>query len=481
MKIIKYFIIVIVSFLSVESLFAQSFERNSFRKKQLDSFLISAVNKYKIPGLAVAIVDGQDALYSFCSGQTDSHALITTDTPFLLGSTSKTFTALAVMRLVKTGKVDLDEPIKTYLPDFHIRNQDYENQITVRHLLNHTSGLSGNDLPEYSIGADSLTEELTPIINCNPSFYPGTRYEYCNSNYRILGLLIERISGVSFGTFLKQEIFKPLSMYSSAADLNEYKNIVQGYGQFFGFPYKRTQKLNVGGIPSGYMISSTEDIGRFLIAELKAYNNDSTWFDREAIIQTWTAPNQKSDSYAMGWLSVKDSIGNQIVVHGGSLENYQSFFYVNPNLQIGFVLLMNQGGFSPILEFNNIRDGVISIIEGKDPKSITNIIPIMATALLSLVILLYIIRIRILIIKAPSSVTLKRMAGIIIDFASVLFILFGFIPLMNTIMGDKADWHIVYSMFPELCLLFLIISICNITCGVLKIGYILNKKRALAK
>lgn len=181
MKVIKYLTIIIVLFLSAASLFAQSLQRNSLREKPLDSFLISAVNKYKIPGLAVAIVDGQDVLYSFCSGQTDSHDPITANTPFLLGSTSKTFTALAVMCLVETGKVDLDEPIKTYLPDFHIRNQDYENKITVRHLLNHTSGLSGNDLPEYSIGANNLTEELSPIINCNPSFHPGTRYEYCNS------------------------------------------------------------------------------------------------------------------------------------------------------------------------------------------------------------------------------------------------------------------------------------------------------------
>lgn len=468
MKIIKLFIVVTALILLAKPLFA--FANNSFRKDQLDSFLTDAVKRYKIPGLTVAVVDGKGVLHHFCSGQTNTHAPITPKTPFLLGSTSKTFTALAVMRLVESGKIDLDEPIKTYLSDFHIQNHDYENQITVRHLLNHTSGLSGKDLSGYSIGADNLTEELIPIRRCNPHFAPGTHYEYFNSNYRVLGLLIERISGMSFGKFIKQEIFEPLSMYSSSADTNVYNDIIQGYGQFLGFPYKRTQELKAGGIPSGYMTSSTADISRFLIEELKAVNQESTWIDKETVVKSWTAPDEKDEGYAMGWLSVKDSTGNHAVVHGGTLENFQSFFYLSPNKQIGFVILMNQGGLLPMIEFSKIiRDGVLSIIENREPRIETNMFPLIATLLLSLVILLCILRIRRLTKQPPSSVTLKRKMGIILDFFSVAFILWGFIPLMNSIMGDKADWCLIYSMLPEFCLLLLIICVCNILCGVLKI------------
>ncbi len=152
--------------------------------KSLDELLQNTVTSYKIPGLAAAIVGDDGVVFASGYGEASPGVDVTTDTPFLLGSTTKAFTALAVMRLVQQGQVELDSPVKKYLPEFQLAETGVENDITIRHLLNHTSGLSGKGMPVSTLGEESLEKELLSLRRCVPDSPPGERYAYFNGNFQ---------------------------------------------------------------------------------------------------------------------------------------------------------------------------------------------------------------------------------------------------------------------------------------------------------
>ncbi len=345
-------------------------------KETLTRFLSKTVELYHIPGLAVSIVDKSGIHFSASFGFYGKNNPITESTTFLLGSTSKTFTALAIMRLVEQGILNLDSPVIEYLPEFKLASPEFERKITIRHLLNHTSGLSEKGMPSSSLGEDSLEGELIKLRQCKPVAAPGERYEYFNQNYRLLGLVIEKISGTSFEAYLKKEIFSPLGMVDTYAG-PAGKNRAAGYGEIFGLPYRRNQKFRAGAIPSGYISSSAADISKYLIEELRAGNNESTVFNHETIKLTWTPPGDKKEGYAMGWYAFDITDMKPFIGHGGALENYQSFFYLCPAQNLGFVFLMNQGGIMPMMGgFNTLRNGLIAIMNNREPEYGPGILPV---------------------------------------------------------------------------------------------------------
>lgn len=454
------------------SAFANDRERNSeiletANKEEIDTFLQRAVDTYSIPGLSVCVVDGGGVTYSFNSGEG-----ITSESQFYLGSTSKMFTALAVMRLVEQGLIDLDTPVKNYLPDFEIHNKEYELKITVRHLLNHRSGLSGKGLNALLLGLASLDDEMKEIRACEPIHAPGSHYEYFNSNYRVLGLLVERVSGMSFADFMDAEIFRALGMPHSTAGRNATP--VGAHGQLLGFSIDRKQTAPLGAVPSGYVISTTGDIARFLTEELRAAKTDSALLSRRTVLQTWMPSDTTNHSYAMGWLAVRDSLDNKFLIHGGSLTGYQSFFYLNPDKNVGFAVLMNQGGLFPTMGLNTIRDGLISIINGQKPNDgLGKISVAIATTVLLLVAALYVFRI-IRLIRRPKLGILRKIS-FYSDIGIALFIAVGFVPLVNHIMGERADWRMLWELIPEFVILLAMICFGNIVCAGIKLAQRHNK------
>lgn len=457
----KIVILIIVFLIIFSSLTAASF-KSMPKIGVLDEFLKNTVTLYKIPGLAVAIVSDNEILHTFSHGKTSSGAKIGSNTPFLLGSTTKMFTALAVMRLVEQGKVELDYPVKKYLPEFRLKIPSYDDQITVRHLLNHTSGLSNKGMPVMTMGEESLQEELESLSQCTPDFPPGERYAYFNTNYRLLGLIIERVSGLKYGEFLHEEIFKPLLMITTFAGPEGVNELAPGHGQFFGYPFQRQQIFRPGALPSGYLVSGVSDIARFLIAELRSISGDSI-LNPNTIQTTWTPPEDAKEGYGMGWLITNGSANERILIHGGALENYQSFFCLIPQRKIGFVFLMNQGGLLPMLSFNAIRDGLLKMVTGEQPKIETPRWPIIVVSgiflFLIVIEILRVIRLRTWIIRIARKKLWRRWLNIVFELIYPSFLLFGLNPLMNNLMGDKVNWTTIYSLFPEL-FFFLVLSIC---------------------
>lgn len=457
------------------------FLSTGYAEDQYNNFLNEITKKNRIPGLAVAIFNDEGITFSYAHGTLRTGNHINSRTSFFLGSTTKTITALAVMILDNEGKISINDPVKKYLSQFHFKDSSVfpgaENIITIAHLLSHTSGISDKGIPGPGMGERTLYEEFLRINNARLVSPPGEKYEYCNLNYRVLGYLIEQISGKSYGEFIKEKIFEPLSMNHSYSDPHDAFDLAEGFGQLFGFPIKRNQRFYPGALPSGYLISSVSDISTLLIEELRVSRKKQSIFPADMIRSTWEVPEGINGNYAKGWMKIMRDDGSSFLIHGGALENYQSFFYLDPSSNRGFVFMMNQGGFFPMINsFDKIRDGLIKIINEEEvlyhaSGNIVNIIlPLVVMSVQGLLFLLLNLWKRNIIKK---KIWTKISIGLNVFW--VIFFLFIFTPLMNIIMGDTASLSMIVNMFPELLIVMLLIIIPNIIRAGMKIRYLIIK------
>jgi CubicO group peptidase (beta-lactamase class C family) len=219
----------------------------------VDAYVDAQRITQRIPGLALAVVGADGTIHVGGFGVTDpGGAAITSQTPFILGSTSKSFTALAVMQLVEAGSVELDAPVQRYLPWFAVADAQASAQITVRQLLNQTSGLSTasgrRTLTEYSSGDDALENRVRGLRDVALTAPVGTMYQYSNCNYQVLGAIVQAVSGTSFEGYLQTHVFDPLGMThtytsKSAAVAN---GLAIGHRTVFGRPVAFDEPLPRG-------------------------------------------------------------------------------------------------------------------------------------------------------------------------------------------------------------------------------------------
>jgi D-alanyl-D-alanine carboxypeptidase len=164
------------------------------------------------PGAAVGVCQGDDPPHVDGFGLADLEwgIPITPDTVFRIGSLTKQFTAAAILLLAEDGKLQIDDPIQSVLPDY----PGAERGVTIRHLLTHTSGIQNfNTLPTFPERTDLTAPEIIELFkNLPPNFAPGERLAFCNSGFVLLGAIIEAVSGMAYRTFLLERIFRPLGM-----------------------------------------------------------------------------------------------------------------------------------------------------------------------------------------------------------------------------------------------------------------------------
>jgi Beta-lactamase len=143
---------------------------------------------------------------------------VTPQTPFILGSSSKSFTALAIMQLVEAGRVRLDAPVQRYIPWFSVATSGASAAITVRHLLNQVSGIPTRAVAASSLagtGDETLEQEVRALSSVALTAPVGTTFQYSNLNFATLGLIVQRVAGQAYGTYIQQHIFAPLEMQHS--------------------------------------------------------------------------------------------------------------------------------------------------------------------------------------------------------------------------------------------------------------------------
>lgn len=300
------------------------------------------------PGAAVLVLRGTEVveMRAFGEENIETHRPITVDSGFNLASTSKQFTAMAALILSNRGQLDLRAPLSTLVPTLPA----WAAKVRVEHLIHHTSGL-----PDYlsicDVGSGRImsNEDVVSYLeNANTLlFEPGSRYEYSNTGYAMLAVVVERASKRTFPDFLKEEIFRKLGMEGTVvfAPDNEHTlaNRAIGYGAWPTFDTQDASDCNfIYG--DGSMISNVRDYAKWLIA----LASPDALVDRaslDRIFQSGTDNDGKPVSYGFGW-STEVRSGFEIS-HGGSWIGYRSAVGREAANDMWFVVFSNSRGIDP--------------------------------------------------------------------------------------------------------------------------------------
>ena len=188
-------------------------------RSELEDLARQRMASLAVPGVAVGVLHGQDELVASFGVTNIDHPLDVTDrTLFQIGSTTKTFTATALMRSVEEGRLDLDAPLQTYLPDFSLANEEWARLVTPRHLLTHTGGWDGDYLLMHPCGGrgdDALSEVVRAMARAPLQTRPGTLFHYNNTGFSLAGRLLEVASDQTYETAIRGLLFEPLGLENS--------------------------------------------------------------------------------------------------------------------------------------------------------------------------------------------------------------------------------------------------------------------------
>ena len=320
---------------------------------RMDAYLAANFPRAGAPGLAVAVVDAGGVRYLRTFGDCPD-----ADAPFVVGSLSKSFTAVAVMQLVEQGAVDLDAPASRYAPGY-----DVPGEVTVRSLLNQTSGFGA-----YDSLAEAADGELGETFGA---------FSYANANYDLLGRVVEGASGEDYARYLDEHVLEPLGMASTTADPARAGalGMVPGHRDWFGLPvadgFRHAQGDGAwGGPASGYVASSVRDMASYL----RMYLNGGMGGDGARVLSADSVrrmfldrvPDPEGDTYyGMGWTSFSWDDGELVLSHDGQVENYTASMCLLPERGIGIVALSdandNAGGN---IRFFDLVGGVVSVAIG---------------------------------------------------------------------------------------------------------------------
>ncbi|WP_017593030.1 serine hydrolase domain-containing protein [Nocardiopsis potens] len=338
--------------------------------KALPSAIDALVQEYRdaagVPGVAVAVTRGAETVHAAGYGTTPVGDPVTADTPMAMASVSKSFTAAAVLQLVEAGEVDLDEPVRTYLPEFEMADPRAE-RITVLQLLDQTSGMSDTTFPAFTREQpEDLREAVASMRTGRLAADPGERHEYHNPNTQVAARLVEAVAGRPFAEQLRAGVFEPLGMENSTT-IDTDRDLppsAHGHLKAFGAPVAAPEPRAFGN-GSGGVISTADDMAAWLIAQ----NNGGKGAGGARIasaesIERMHTPSPNSGSYALGWSVGETPSGAPVIAHGGDLFTSTAYQALLPESGHGVAVMANTG--MAYGDAQAIADALITLIEEEE-------------------------------------------------------------------------------------------------------------------
>jgi len=334
----------------------------------LDQFVETLRADWKVPGVGIAIVKGDQVIFAKGFGERDVERKLpaTADTLFAIGSCTKAFTATAVGMLVHEGKVDWDKPLRTYLPSFKMYDDYVTEHMTPRDLVTHRSGLPRHDLLWYG-SAFTRREMFDRLRYLEPSRGFRETYQYQNLMFMTAGVLVEETTRRPWEEFIRERFFAPLEMKSSTLSVTDSQRAAD-----FALPYNEEKdqiKLvpfrNIDQIgPAGSINSSVREMANWVTAQLNGGKFAGRQVIPERALRETHTPHIISNTtlrydelfysmYAMGW-GVTAYRGHLLLSHGGGIDGFTAQVSLMPKDKLGIVILTNKGGsrLPAILAFN---------------------------------------------------------------------------------------------------------------------------------
>ncbi len=327
---------------------------NSGKYKQINTMIEKDMKKGKIPGLSVVVIkDGQEILkkgygYSDIKSKTE----VDSSTLFELGSVTKAYTGLAVLKLEEEGKLNLNDSVSKYIPWFNMRYEgEYKNnyinenvEIKLSNLLYHTSGIPFSTISDIPIddSEEALANTIKIINGKKLDFYPGDKYQYATINYDILALIIEKVTGSSYEDYMKEYIFNPLGLKNTYFKNDTLDKLATGYKYEFLAPRAYESPVFRGNTAAGYCITNADDLGKWISIQIKNYDMSDEFkdlIDKSHIPDRTVSPAADGSSYAAGWSIYQSKDGK--FSHGGNNPNYYSYISIIKDENFGLGVLAN--------------------------------------------------------------------------------------------------------------------------------------------
>ncbi len=329
----------------------------------LRQFVPPLLNDWQVPGVAVAVIQGDRVILAEGFGLRDveQRQPVTAETVFAAGSTTKAFTALTVGLLKDEGKLDWDRPVRTYLPEFRLRDSYAGERVTPRDLLAHRTGVPGHDLMWYGSPA-SRADLLGHLGELEGSADLRSRFQYQNLMYMSVGALVEKAAGRRWEDVVRERLFTPLGMRSSSLNLEALRGVENRAS-----PYERRA---AGGIekvplrsfdavaPAGSLNSNVVDLAKWVRLQLgdgrfegRRVVSGATLLETQtpqiivrdpSLTRLFLDEGQPYLLYGLGWY-VQPYRGHNLIHHGGNIDGFTAFVSFLPQDDIGVVVLSNLG------------------------------------------------------------------------------------------------------------------------------------------
>ncbi|MFD6953052.1 MULTISPECIES: serine hydrolase [unclassified Nocardiopsis] len=299
---------------------------------------------------------------------------MTAHTPMGVASVSKAFTALAVMQLVEDGEIALDDPVVDHLPEFTTADPRSE-EITVRQLLTHTSGMSDTAFPEKAAPVpEDLEGAVARLADVGLAAEPGTEEHYHNPNYHVAARLVEVVSGRPFGRFLDGRTFTPLGMDDTAtvdtADEVFAAGVSRGHIAVLGRAVAVTEPESYFN-GAGGVVTTADDMARWLIMQSNGGEgaDGARVLSGEGVAATYTplGGDGPGGSTALGWNTLTSPAGTPMVAHGGVQFTYTAHQALLTESGYGIAVAANTGLGSA--DASALLYGLVALADGKEPAA----------------------------------------------------------------------------------------------------------------
>jgi len=322
--------------------------------------LFAAYTGSAVPGASVVVIRDGKVIVRRAYGMADLERRVsaTPETDYRLASVSKQFTAMAVMLLARDGKLRYDQPLRDFLPELPAATR----AVTVRHLLNHTSGLwDYEDLVPESRTTQLDDRDVLSLLGSKDSLYfsAGSEYRYSNSGYVLLGMIVARVSGMTLPQFLRARIFEPLGMHASVAHVEGSDTVPRrafGYSPSGGTFVQTDESVTSATLGDGGIYTNIDDMTRWDQALYTTRRVDA------AALQLATTPPElpggAATQYGFGWF-VDRYRGEPRWRHTGETSGFRNAIQRFPGRQLTIVVLTNRSSGEPAAIAERIADRLL--------------------------------------------------------------------------------------------------------------------------